>query len=70
MNATHFLATLQQRRGRPDRTLRRMMFLAATLLVLSGVFASEQAGAVERTALQRALKSTVLILVPDNAGDL
>ncbi|MBE2240345.1 MAG: trypsin-like peptidase domain-containing protein [Caldilineaceae bacterium] len=70
MNAIHCLATLQQRRGRRDRTLRRMMFLAATLLVLSGAFASEQAGAVERTALQRALQSTVLILVPDNTGDL
>jgi S1-C subfamily serine protease len=69
MSRTQFLATVR-RRAHPDRALRVMALLAAALFVLGGAFAGERAGAVDRTALQRALKSTVLILVPDNAGDL
>lgn len=71
MLRARLLTLLQQRRpAHPDRTLRRLALLAALLFGLSGAFADEQASAVDRTALQRALKATVLILVPDNAGDL
>ncbi len=60
----------RRRRAHPDRTLRLLALMAAALFVLGGAFDDGQARAVDRTALQRALKSTVLILVPDNAGDL
>ena len=44
--------------------------IVAAVYVLGGAFAAEPASAVERTALQQALKSTVLVLVPDDNGDL
>lgn len=71
MPRSRLMALLHQRlHAHRDRALRRLALLAAVLFVLSGAFADEQASAIDRTALQRALKATVLILVPDNAGDL
>ena len=71
MLRTRLLAIFHgRRRVQPDRTLRVLTILAAALFVLGGAFADGRVSAVDRTALQRALKSTVLILVPDNAGDL
>lgn len=70
MRRAQLTAYLRQRRRHTDPALRTLAILAAILFVLGGAFASAPAGAVDRTALQRALKSTVLILVPDNTGDL
>jgi serine protease Do len=71
MLRTRLLAIFHgRRRVQPDRTLRVLTILAAALFVLGGAFADGRVSAVDRTAFQRALKSTVLILVPDNAGDL
>lgn len=71
MLRTRLLAIFHgRRRVQPDRTFRVLAILAAALFVLGGAFADGRVSAVDRTALQRALKSTVLILVPDNAGDL
>ncbi len=50
--------------------LRRGVLLLAALTVLGSAFAAGPAGAVDRATLQRALQSTVLVLVPDNNGDL
>jgi len=52
------------------RARRGGVLLLAVLTVLGGAFAAEPAGAVDRATLQRALQSTVLVLVPDNNGDL
>lgn len=68
---TNLMRYLNFRRLRcDDNALRRSALLLALLTVLGGAFAADSAGAVERTALQRALQSTVLVLVPDNNGDL
>ena len=50
--------------------LTSMAVLVAAVYVLGGAFAADTAGAVDRSALQQALKSTVLVLVPDDNGDL
>lgn len=50
--------------------LRGGVLLLAMVMVLGGAFAAGSAGAVDRATLQRALQSTVLVLVPDNNGDL
>ena len=59
---------------RMRRVLRNPLLLlavsVAAVYALGGAFAAEPASAVERTALQQALKSTVLVLVPDDNGDL
>lgn len=71
MIRTHLMRYVRARhQHRADRALRRSALLLALLAVLGGAFAADPAGAVERTALQRALQSTVLVLVPDNSGDL
>jgi S1-C subfamily serine protease len=71
MMSTHWPRSIHVRRlHRADRVLRRGALLLALLTVLGGAFAADPASAVERTALQRALQSTVLVLVPDNNGDL
>ena len=56
------------------RLLHNPLLLLAGIVVatyvLGGAFAAEPARAVERTALQQALKATVLVLVPNDSGDL
>ena len=71
MNRLRLFTTLRTPlRSQRDPVVRVAALLVAALYLLGGAFSTEQAGAVDRTALQRALKSTVLILVPDNNGDL
>jgi len=44
--------------------------IVAATYGLGGAFAAEPAKAIERTALQQALKAAVLVLVPNERGDL
>ncbi len=66
--------SLQQRNGSKKAWFwpaRFMLLAVAALYVLGGAFSAQPATAVwEREDLQRALKSTVQILVPDNNGEL
>ena len=72
MNQTTNLHSYLQRHCLPParRVLRHSMLLMVALAVLGSAFAAGPAGAVDRATLQRALQSTVLVLVPDHNGDL
>jgi hypothetical protein len=62
MLRTRLTAILRwHRSAHPDRALRVLVLVAAVLFVLGGAFGDVRVSAVDRTALQRALKSTVLI---------
>lgn len=63
-------AIILQRRAWGSRVLRSVVLLLTALTVLGSAFSAGPVGAIDRAALQRALQSTVLVLVPDNNGDL
>lgn len=53
---------------RIDPMLRSLLLLAAALCLAGAVFSAEAALGVEREALRRALRATVLVLTPNDAG--
>ncbi|MFN3980982.1 MAG: S1C family serine protease [Caldilinea sp.] len=63
-------AIVLQGRAWSSRVLRSVVLLLTALTVLSSAFSAGPVGAIDRAALQRALQSTVLVLVPDHNGDL